>query len=285
MDNVSADFEHEIPNGSKLYFGKTARLKREIENYASEIFNKYDFQEILTPYFSYHQRLSVSPDKLLKISDPINKEVAIRGDSTIDVVRILRRRLKDESLKRLFYIQPIFRYPSEEVYQIGAELIGENNLAMCIKIVGEILAEFGLKPKLQLSNLQIVEAVCKELDLDIKNFEYGKIDKIFAQKCDWLDALASLSDIADLENVFDLVPQSIKKPLRDLGNLAEICTNFELCLSPLYYSKMRYYDKLFFRFFDDNEILCNGGDYEIDEQDSSGFALLTDSVIKKIVEK
>ena len=29
--------EHEIPNGSKLYFGKAAKFKREIESIASTI--------------------------------------------------------------------------------------------------------------------------------------------------------------------------------------------------------------------------------------------------------
>jgi len=29
--------EHEIPNGSRLYFGKTAKKKRELENKVSQI--------------------------------------------------------------------------------------------------------------------------------------------------------------------------------------------------------------------------------------------------------
>ena len=40
IDSVSADFDHEIPNGSRLYFGKSAQLKRELENKASEILVK-----------------------------------------------------------------------------------------------------------------------------------------------------------------------------------------------------------------------------------------------------
>jgi len=45
---------------------------------------------------------------------------------------------------------------------------------------------------------------------------------------------------------------------------------------------MRYYDKLFFRFLGENEILGGGGDYEIDGQGCSGFAIFTDCVIQNI---
>ena len=31
-------FGHDIPEGSRLYFGKSAKLKRELESRASEIF-------------------------------------------------------------------------------------------------------------------------------------------------------------------------------------------------------------------------------------------------------
>ena len=48
-------FEHEIPKGSRLYFGKTAKAKRVLENSVCEILEKNGFEEILTPNFSYSQ--------------------------------------------------------------------------------------------------------------------------------------------------------------------------------------------------------------------------------------
>ena len=35
-------FEHEIPKGSRLYFGKTAKAKRVLENSVCEILEKYE---------------------------------------------------------------------------------------------------------------------------------------------------------------------------------------------------------------------------------------------------
>ncbi len=33
-------FEHEIPSGSRLYFGQSAKIKREIESIASETLDR-----------------------------------------------------------------------------------------------------------------------------------------------------------------------------------------------------------------------------------------------------
>ena len=283
IDSVSADFDHEIPNGSRLYFGKSAQLKRELENKASEILVKNGFSEILTPYFSYHQHLSVAPQKLLKLSDPTNHELALRADSTVDVVRIVRKRLKDDKLRRLFYVQPTFKYPSDEFYQIGAELIGEKNLPLAIKIAQEFFKEFDLMPALQLSNIEIPKKICEILNLPLEIFEKGKIETLLNQNLPWLDATARATSLKDVQALRTQVPEELKPCLDEILNLG---VDYErICVSLLYYSKMRYYDALFFRFLDAGAVYCNGGNYEIDGLKSSGFALLVDALIEKIMQK
>ena len=283
IDSVSADFDHEIPNGSRLYFGKSAQLKRELENKASEILVKNDFSEILTPYFSYHQHLSVAPQKLLKLSDPTNHELALRADSTVDVVRIVRKRLKDDKLRRLFYVQPTFKYPSDEFYQIGAELIGEKNLPLAIKIAQEFFKEFDLVPALQLSNIEIPKKICEILNLPLEIFEKGKIETLLEQNLPWLDATARATSLKDVQALRTQVPEELVPCLDEILSLG---VDYErICVSLLYYSKMRYYDALFFRFLDAGAVYCNGGNYEIDGLKSSGFALLVDALIEKIMQK
>ena len=283
IDSVSADFDHEIPNGSRLYFGKSAQLKRELENKASEILVKNGFSEILTPYFSYHQHLSVAPQKLLKLSDPTNHELALRADSTVDVVRIVRKRLKDDKLRRLFYVQPTFKYPSDEFYQIGAELIGEKNLPLAIKIAQEFFKEFDLVPALQLSNIEIPKKILEILNLPLEIFEKGKIETLLEQNLPWLDATARATSLKDVQDLRAQVPEELKPCLDEILNLGVDYDNIRVSL--LYYSKMRYYDALFFRFLDAGAVYCNGGNYEIDGLKSSGFALLVDALIEKIMQK
>lgn len=283
IDSVSADFDHEIPNGSRLYFGKSAQLKREMENKASEILVKNGFSEILTPYFSYHQHLSVAPQKLLKLSDPTNHELALRADSTVDVVRIVRKRLKDDKLRRLFYVQPTFKYPSDEFYQIGAELIGEKNLPLAIKIAQEFFKEFDLMPALQLSNIEIPKKICEILNLPLEIFEKGKVETLLEQNLPWLDATARATSLKDVQDLRTQVPEELKPCLDEILNLGVDYEHIRVSL--LYYSKMRYYDALFFRFLDAGAVYCNGGNYEIDGLKSSGFALLVDALIEKIMQK
>ena len=283
IDSVSADFDHEIPNGSRLYFGKSAQLKRELENKASKILVKNGFSEILTPYFSYHQHLSVAPQKLLKLSDPTNHELALRADSTVDVVRIVRKRLKDDKLRRLFYVQPTFKYPSDEFYQIGAELIGEKNLPLAIKIAQEFFKEFDLMPALQLSNIEIPKKICEILNLPLEIFEKGKMETLLGQNLPWLDATARAVSLKDVQALRAQVPEELKPCLDEILNLGVDYEHIRVSL--LYYSKMRYYDALFFRFLDAGAVYCNGGNYEIDGLKSSGFALLVDALIEKIMQK
>ena len=282
IDSLSADFEHEIPNGSRLYFGKNAALKRKIENIASEILLKNDFNEILTPCFSYHQNLGVKSG-LLKFSDPQNNEIALRADSTVDVVRIVRRRLKNENLKRWFYMQPIFKYPSKEFYQIGAEMIDERNLALAIKIALEIFSEFGLKPVLQLSNIEIPKLICQILGISIDVFEKGAIEVLLQKDIKWLNDITKATTLQDLKALKNSVPNELKDAINDIENLGISYENVRISL--LYYSKMRYYDELFFRFLDANSILCSGGNYKIDGTNSSGFAVMVDAMIEKIIYK
>ena len=56
----------------------------------------------------------------------------------------------------------------------------------------------------------------------------------------------------------------------------------KVVLAPMYYAKMLYYNKLFFRVIEKNEVYARGGEYIVDEQTSVGFAIYTDELIEKI---
>ena len=280
-ENALNVYEHEIPNGSKLYFANSAKLKRQIEQKASEILENEGFSEIVTPFFSYHQHLSVDATNLLRFSDSLNHEISLRADSTVDTVRIVLRRLKANESKRWFYIQPVFRYPSQEIYQIGAELIGENDVLKSINIVAKLLNELKMDTFLQVSNIQIPRVICEILSVPIEIFENGQMEKILSQNVPWLSALALLKSVDELDEVIKISPSKLKEPLENLRNLASALEYKNLRIVPLYYSKMRYYDSLFFRFLRNNRIIASGGSYEIDGKINSGFDVYTDALIEE----
>lgn len=279
-------YEHEIPTGSKLYFGESAKLKRKLENVASEIFYDAGFEEIVTPFFSYHQHQSIDEKELLRFSDEQNHIVSLRADSTMDVVRLSTKRVgRSTNHSKWFYIQPVFRYPSHEVHQIGAELIGEENLSLSIATSLSIFEKFSLKPLLHVSNINIPKILSEMLNLDLKIFEKGELQKLLALDIPWLTKLTCLQTLQELEAVIEEVPDSLKVELEKLKALSSHITYNNVVFAPLYYVKMRYYNALFFRFIHENFTLGSGGSYDCEGIGSSGFGLYTDDLIEILIKR
>lgn len=279
-------YEHEIPSGSKLYFGKSAKLKREIENVASQLFYSAGFEEIVTPFFSYHQHQSIDEKELLRFSDEQNHIVSLRADSTMDAVRLITKRVgRSTNHSKWFYIQPVFKYPSHEVHQIGAELIGVDNLALSIEMSLAIFEKFNLNPLLHVSNINIPKILSQLLHVDLKIFEKGELQKLLAMEIPWLTKLACLQTSAQIDEILDEVPEVLRVELLKMKTLSQTITYANIVFSPLYYVKMRYYNELFFRFIDKNFTLGVGGSYDCDGIESSGFGLYTDELIEILIKR
>ncbi|MDD3324462.1 MAG: ATP phosphoribosyltransferase regulatory subunit [Sulfurospirillaceae bacterium] len=279
-------YEHEIPKGSKLYFGHSAKLKREIESKASTLFYEAGFEEIATPFFSYHQHQSIDEKELLRFSDEKNHIVSLRADSTMDVVRLITKRLgRSTNHNRWFYVQPVFRYPSCEVNQIGAELIGNDDLSISAKMSLAFFEHVKLKPLLHISNINIPKILSQEFQIDLKFFEKGELGKLLALNISWLTKLTCLQTEKEVDDILDEVPENIKNELMKMKLLCEKISYAPTVLSPLYYAKMRYYNEVFFRFIDKNFTLGMGGNYDCDGIESSGFGLYTDEILEILIKE
>ncbi len=277
--------EHEIPNGTKLYFGKSAKVKRNIENVASDILNNSGFEEIVTPVFSYHQHLSIADDKeLIRVNDASNNSLSLRADSTIDVVRIIEKRLgKNTEQKKWFYIQPVFRYPTEEQYQVGVEFMGEKKLSSVANIAVDIFTKLKVKPLMQISNIKIPELLVEMFDeLTIEDFKHINIEKFLNLKVEWLEKLVYLQYVEQIDELIAVVPDAMKKELQKMKELCSEMNCENSVLAPMYYAKMLYYDELFFRCIDSNEVYARGGRYSDGETTSVGFAIYTDALCEKL---
>ncbi len=274
--------EHEIPKGSRLYFGKTARAKRDIEQTVSGVLFDEGFEEIVTPNFSFSGHQAIEDDtKLITISDETNNQVALRADSTLDVVRIITKRLgRTTDHKKWFYAQPVFTYPANENYQIGAEWIEHDNIVDVINLTTKTLEAIKIAPVLQISNINLLQLAVKELGIDISIFKDGEIAQLFAMDIEWLTKLLYVRTISDLEEALELVPQSLSCEVKNLIEVAKSVDYKNVTISPLYYSSMRYYDGICFRVVEGNLTLAKGGAYSADEIKSLGFALYTDNLLK-----
>ena len=279
-------YEHEIPTGSKLYFGESAKLKRSLERVASELFYEAGFEEIVTPFFSYHQHQSIDEKELLRFSDEQNHIVSLRADSTMDAVRLITKRVgRSTSHDKWFYIQPVFRYPSHEVHQIGAELIGQEDLAQSIGMSVALFQKFELKPLLHVSNINIPKILSTMLQIDLAIFEKGELQKLFALDIPWLTKLTCLQSQEQIDAIIDELPSELQNEHPKMKALAKNIAYSNVVFSALYYVKIRYYKALFFRFIEKNFTLGVGGSYDCEGIASSGFGLYSDDIIEILIKR
>jgi histidyl-tRNA synthetase len=274
--------EHEIPKGSCLYFGQLAKEKRQLENQLALFLQNNDFEEIITPNFSYTQHQSIdNENELIKISDEHNNQVSLRADSTLDVARIITKRLgRTTNHKKWFYIQAVFTYPSTEIHQIGLEWLEHNSSSDVINLCSKTFEEINIEPLIQITNINIAFLVAKNLNISIDLFKDGLLSKLFELKIDWLDKLIYASSINDLENIVAILPLDVKIEVEKLINIAKKISYKNITLSALYYAKMKYYEDIYFRVIQDNKILARGGRYTSDGMSSIGFALYTKEILE-----
>ncbi len=272
-------FEHEIPSGSKLYFGESAKVKREIEFVSAEILDNLGFEEIVTPLFSYHQHEAFDDQKpLVRLNDEENHEVTLRADSTADVVRIVTKRLgRSTESKKWFYIQPTVTFPTKEQYQIGAEVI-DGSFEKIAKTTITLLSEIDIQPVMQIANIRIPQLLNEKYGVSLEVLKSMHIEQIMDIDLPWIDQLVRLHSVNDL-NDLSAFPSDIQEELEKIKEAAQSVKYPNLVISPLYYAKMRYYDSLTFRMFEGNSLLAMGGIYTIDGVEAAGFALYTDECI------
>ena len=272
-------FEHEIPSGSRLYFGQSAKIKREIESIASETLEMLGFEEIVTPLFSYHQHECFEDQKLLvRLNDEENHEVTLRADSTADVVRIVTKRLgRSTESKKWFYIQPTVTFPTTEQYQIGAEVI-DGSFEKIAETTTTLLKQIGSEPVMQIANIRIPHLLNEKYGVSLEVLKSMNVEQIMAANLPWIEQLIRINSVSDLEDL-SIFPDDIKAELEKIKEATQKVAYKNMVISPLFYAKMRYYDSLTFRMFEGNSLLARGGIYTIDGVEAAGFALYTDECV------
>lgn len=277
--------EYEVPEGSKIHFSLNAKLKRDIERMAVEIFYENGYEEIATPAFNFsNDNKILSKRKIIRTSTNDNRQMTLRNDNTIDVITIINRHLNKINNKKWFYIQPAFSYPSTEINQIGAECLEENSLGSILCTAVSIFIKLDINPILQISNMNIPRLCAKESGLDIEIFSQMQVERLLKAES-YLRDLLYIQDKASLRDYLKKSPSFLKEELQKLLDSASYCHYENTIFSPLYYPTMGYYDSLFFRMFSGNKVLLRGGKYQIDGIHSCGFAIYTNDLIDFILEK
>jgi len=278
-------FEHEIPSKSKLYFGECAKIKRQIEMVSADTLEENGFEEIVTPLFSYHQHSSFEDEKqLLHLHDEHNHTVTLRADSTADVVRIVTKRIgRTTESKKWFYIQPAVSFPTQEQYQVGAEIL-DGSFDEVVSTATNLVEKLEIDALLQISNIRIPLLLSEKYGVDLACLQDTHVESILKSEFSWMNKLIRIHHAEDL-NDLEGIPSDIQAELVLMKNAVEKIEYKSVIIAPLYYAKMRYYGSLTFRMFYENELLVRGGVYSIEEVNASGFSLYTDAVINQKMKK
>jgi len=172
----------EIPKGVRVYLPPQAALKRELETKLLSVFQRWGFQEIVTPSFEYYDVLALGlgeefRDRTFKLTEQATgRLLVLRSDITPQIARVAATILKDYPKPlRFCYNSNVFRYVEpqvgrhREVYQAGVELIGlelpEADVEM-IAIAVECLMEVGLADfKIAVSQVEFLRGLLEQLQL------------------------------------------------------------------------------------------------------------------------
>ena len=85
-----------------------------------------------------------------------------------------------------------------------------------------------------------------------------------------------------LDEIMAIAPEAIKTELMKMKELCLEASCENSVLAPMYYAKMLYYDELFFRIIEKNEVYARGGRYKNEELTSVGFAIYTDALCETL---
>jgi ATP phosphoribosyltransferase regulatory subunit len=136
-----------VPPGSQDLVLDAARARRRMQAEWFELAESRGYSEVIPPTFEYEEvfTLGVGPaltSRLIRFLDRDGRLVALRADFTSSIARLAASRLADHPLPlRLCYAGKVYRQEAEgggrsrEIFQMGAELIGDGSAEADVEIL------------------------------------------------------------------------------------------------------------------------------------------------------
>ncbi|MBQ9479915.1 MAG: ATP phosphoribosyltransferase regulatory subunit [Selenomonadaceae bacterium] len=174
----------ETPYGTRDFLPRSAANKRSVEQKIMQLFNRYGYEEVVTPTLEYLETLTMGSGRSLephmfKMFDRNNRTLALHHEMTTPIARLVSSRLRDEPLPlKLSYNTSVFRYEQTlpgrqcEFYQAGVELLGASSTAADAEIVAlavEALRSAGLDEfEICLGQVEFANGLMDQCKLDLE---------------------------------------------------------------------------------------------------------------------
>lgn len=180
------NLKYHTPEGVMDYLPDECEAKRSIEQKMALSFRQNGYRPIQTPAFEYYDLYAdgsgdISPEKLYKFFDPQGRILALRGDITTSIARVMGTKYNGPMPARLCYVADAFRYNgsassrSSEFTQAGIELIGDGSCeadAEAIMVTISALLAAGLEEfQIDIGQVEFFKGLAEQVGLDAEDFE------------------------------------------------------------------------------------------------------------------
>ncbi len=140
-------YDRMTPEGTRDLIFEECEARNRIQSEFYDLFKSRGFDEVVTPTMEFYDVFCENSgqfpqEEMHKLTDHKGRLMVLRPDCTIPIARLAATRLSGQPLPlRLFYGQPVFRSvptmkgKSNEVYQMGVELIGSRSARADLEIL------------------------------------------------------------------------------------------------------------------------------------------------------
>lgn len=180
------DLKYHTPEGVMDFLPDECSKKEAIESKISDVFASFGYKSIQTPAFEYVDIYSadagdVAVQKLFKFFDSHGRILALRGDITTSIARVMGTKYNGAMPARLRYVADAFRYNgsasslSSEFTQAGIELIGDSSYmadAEVIILAINALLKAGLDEfQIDIGQVEFFKGLAEQIGLNDEDFE------------------------------------------------------------------------------------------------------------------
>lgn len=313
------------PEGTKDLLFEDCAVRRSIEEKLSALFKSKSYCEVVTPELEFFDVFNLNSryfpqESMYKLVDNKGRLLVVRPDSTMPIARVAATRLKDAELPlRLYYRQnvyrnkPVMRGRSDEIYQMGVELIGSESKRADLEVLTsaiEVLASLESENfRFELGDIGFFRELVSKLNTDdetkeeirslieVKNYPAlnDLLDSIGNNEI--TNALKQLPRLFGGEEVFDKAAklyndEKINKIITDLreiyNNLSKLGYNGKITVDLGIVNKLYYYTGVVMKGYLQGygDAVLSGGRYNklLDEfgydVPATGFAVNIDAAAK-----
>ncbi|ACX73153.1 histidyl-tRNA synthetase [Methanocaldococcus vulcanius M7] len=285
------------PRGTRDFLPEEMKKRRFVENKLREVFERYGYDEILTPTFESFELIAKKTGEEIRkqlyvFKDHGGREMALRPEMTSPVVRFYLNELKNlQKPLRLYYFANCFRYERpqagrfREFWQMGCELIGCKNAiadAEVLNLAMDGLINIGLDFDVHIGHLGVLKGVLEEFN--VSEEEEVKIRRLI-DKEDYENLEIYLTQILGEEKkelIFEILKfkggkeilDELKEILKDFPKSVEAVNNLEEILEFVIHDKyiinfgiargLDYYTGMVFEIYGKKgaKQICGGGRYD-----------------------